>query len=218
MTIAISGNGTITGISANGLPSGIITSTQIATGTITATQIASGTITATQIAASAANKVLAVTKTYESNTTVSFSSVGGTRLGSLDFYYPVNVRIGGAFTKLSSTSRVVVYGWYHTWASSNFHDTWIWRSGDENNAKHLGVDPYAHSGEDGPSPRRFYGYSYYITWEGLATGSHTFYLASGTGDTRDHTGELNPNNGASRNPDTSDHPTFSQMFVMEVEV
>jgi hypothetical protein len=210
MTIAISGNGTITGIASGGVPAGTVTVDTLAS----TLNLASKTLT---LPAGMANKVLAMTKVVDSNTTVSFSGVGGTQLGSLDFYYPVNVRIGGSHTKVSSTSRLVVHGWYHTWADSNFHDTWMWRSGDENNAKHLGVDPYAQSGEDGPSARKNYGYAYSVIFEGLATGSHTFYLASGAGDTRSWTGELNPNNSG-RNPDTSNAATFSQMFVTEIEV
>jgi uncharacterized protein (DUF779 family) len=205
----------------------------LTTGTLPIARIADGAITAGKLASTldltgktvtlpsgTGGKVIKVTEIYNSNTTVSFSGVGGTQLGSMDFYYPVNARIGGSFTKQlgSSESFMMFWGWYHTWASSNFHDTWLWIAGAESNGKHLGVDPFAQSGEDGPSPRGNYGFGFTVHHGGLSAGSHTVYLSSGTGDTRSHTGELNPNNGASRNPDTSNHSTFSQLYAMEIGI
>ena len=212
--------------------SGELSSANIAAGAIVEADIANLAVTASKLASTldltgktvtlpsgVGGKVIKVTEIYNSNTTVSFSGIGGTQLGSMDFYYPVNVRIGGSFTKQlgSSESFMMFWGWYHTWSSSNFHDTWLWIAGAENNGKHLGVDQYAQSGEDGPSPRRNYGFGFTVHYGGLASGSHTVYLAAGAGDTRPHDGELNPNN-AGRNPDTSNHATFSQLYAMEIGI
>jgi hypothetical protein len=203
----------------------------LTTGTLPIARIADGAVTSGKLASTldltgktvtlpsgTGGKVVAVTQLYNSDSTVSFNQ-GPTQLGSLDFYYPVSVRIGGSFTKQfgASESFIMFWGWYHTWSSSNFHDTFLWIAGSENNGKHLGVDPYAQSGEDGPSARKNYGFGFTVHYGGLGAGTHTCYLATGAGDTRNHTGELNPNNSG-RNPDTSNHSTFSQLYAMEIKV
>jgi len=153
---------------------------------------------------------------YNSNTEVSFSQ-GGTQLGSLDFYYPTNARIGAAFTKQydASTSYIVTGGHYYAYASSNLHDHWMWISGDEGNAIHLGDDIYALSGEDGSSPRRQSKVTLQSVFTGKAAGTYTIYTASGSGDTRTHNGVLN-RNPANTSGDMSNHNTRSMFWAMEV--
>ena len=154
---------------------------------------------------------------YNSNTPVSFSSQGGTQLGSLDFYYPVSARIGGSFVKQydAATSYIVTGGHYYAYSSSNFHSHWMWISGDEANSIHLGDDIYALSGEDGPSPRRKSKITIQSTFTGKAAGTYTIYTSSGSGDTRGHTGVLNANPG-STDGDTSNAATRSMFWAMEV--
>jgi len=153
---------------------------------------------------------------YNSNTQVSFNQ-GGTQLGSLDFYYPVNARIGGSFTKQydASTSYIVTGGHYYAHATSNLHSHWMWINGDESNAIHLGDDIYALSGEDGGSARQKSKITIQSCFTGKAAGTYTIYTASGTGDTRTHTGTLNANPG-STDGDMSNHNTRSMFWAMEV--
>ncbi|MDB4809577.1 hypothetical protein OAH34_00120 [bacterium] len=154
---------------------------------------------------------------YNSNTAVSFSSQAGTQLGSLDFYYPVNARVGGSFTKQydASTSYIVTGGHYYAYASSNFHSHWLWIDGDEANAIHLADDIYALSGEDGGSPRKKSKITIQSSFTGKAAGTYTIYTASGSGDTRSHTGSVNPTPG-STDGDTSSEPARSMIWAMEV--
>jgi len=153
---------------------------------------------------------------YNSDTQVSFSQAG-TQLGTRDFYYPVSARIGGSITKLfdSSTSYLITGGHYYIYASTNVHDHWMWISGDEDNGIHLGDDAYALSGEDGPSPRKQSKITLQSVFTNLGVGSHTIYTASGSGDTRTHTGVLNRNT-ADTSGDMSNHSTRSALWVMEV--
>ena len=122
MTIAISGNGTITGISANGLPSGIITSTQIATGAITATQIAANTITGTQIAAN----------------TVGVSQItSGLSLSSLGWW-------GTGYatkTQLSFGGNRYIFLWQHTPGTDGryFYGMVSWTNYDAPSSYHLHI-------------------------------------------------------------------------------
>ena len=164
-------------------------------------------------------RTLGMTTVYSSSTTVSASNQSGTQLGSLDFYFPTILRAGGSFTKhaSSSDSYIVAYGWYHSYSNANLHDTWIWIDGAEDSALHLGVDPYAQSGEDGGSARLNYGWAFNVKMpNSLNAGSHTLYPATGAGDTRSYgNSELNPNN-AGRNGDTSNHATHTQIHVLEI--
>jgi hypothetical protein len=53
---------------------------------------------------------------------------------------------------------------------------------------------------------------------GMTTGTKTFWLASGTGDSRSNTGVLNWNPETDGgNGDTANAPTTSQVIVMEIE-
>ena len=188
-------------VSGNGTSGQVLTSD--ADGTFSWADASSGTITSWKLL-------------YNSNTQVSFSQ-GGTQLGSLDFYYPVNARIGGSFTKQydASTSYIVTGGHYYAHATSNFHSHWMWINGDEANAIHLGDDIYALSGEDGPSPRKKSKVTIQSCFTGKAAGTYTIYTSSGSGDTRSHTGTLNANPG-STDGDTSSENTRSMFWAMEV--
>jgi hypothetical protein len=154
---------------------------------------------------------------YNSNTAVTFSSQAGTQLGSLDFYYPVSGRIGGSFVKQydAATSYIVIGGHYYAHATTNLHSHWLWIDGDEANAIHLGDDIYALSGEDGGSARQKSKVTIQSSFTGKAAGTYTIYTSSGTGDTRAHTGSVNPTPGAT-DGDMSNEPTRSMIWAMEV--
>jgi hypothetical protein len=153
---------------------------------------------------------------YNSNTAVSFSSVSGTQLGSMDFYYPINARIGGSFTKTfdAATSYVIVGGHYfYRTEGTNVHDFWVWKDGDESNGIHLGDDIVTWSS----SSRYMAKISIDACFTNLGTGTHTIYAATGAGDTRVHSGVLNYN-PATTWSDMSNHTTRSAMWLMEVLV
>ena len=54
--------------------------------------------------------ILQVKNLYYSNTPNSFSNQSPTSLGANNVYYPTGGRFGGSFTKLSSTSKILVFG------------------------------------------------------------------------------------------------------------
>ena len=149
---------------------------------------------------------------YNSDTEVSYSQ-SGVQLGTRSFWYPAANRIGGSFTKLydASTSYVITGGHYYNWASSNLHDFWVWRDGDENNGIHLGDDIYALSAYT----RRQAKVTIDAVFTNVPAGTHTFYCAAGAGDTRTHTGVLN-RNPYNTSTDMSNQSTRTAMWAMEV--
>ena len=208
MPIAISGNGTITGISANGLPSGIITVDTLAS----TLNLSSKTVT---LPSAAANKVLQTVQVYQSSTRVAYSSESNIAL-TADFRYINSIKIGGSITKISSTSYCVVIAHYsHRVDTSNLHDTYMWCA-ETSDYRHLGYDPYRQSGPIGMN-RTNWTFMQTFT-SGMTSGTKTFWLASGTGDSRSNTGVLNYNPEADATfGDTTNTPTTSQMIVMEIE-
>lgn len=162
------------------------------------TDIAWGTVT---------QKVLQTVQLYQSSSQVSVSGEGGTFLSG-DFYYPNSLKIGGTFTKQSSTSYLLVWAWYSVWSSStNMHDLYMWLGTDY---RHLGLDPYRMSGNR-------YNVATFQCFTGVASGSRSIYLACGRGDSNVHTGILNYNPSSQVSTDTSNENTTSQMIVMEIE-
>jgi len=159
-----------------------------------------------------AGKVLQTTIVYSSDTRVAFSSEANVSLtGANDFRYTPSARIGGSITKISSTSYCIVWAQYAAWVNStNWHDTYMWESTTNTN-RHIGWDAYRMSGNR-------YGMTFTAIFSGLSTGTRTFYLAPGSGDSRTNTGALNYNPQTDTgNGDTTDQTTWSQMIVMEVE-
>ena len=153
-------------------------------------------------------KVLQTVQLYQSSTQVSVSGEAGTSLGSGDFYYPNSLKIGGTFTKQSSTSYLVVQAWYSVWVSTtNMHSFYMWCGSDY---RHLGLDPYRMSGNR-------YNVAAFQMFTGVAAGSRSIYLCCGRGDTNTHTAILNYNPQSQINTDCSNENTTSQMIVMEVE-
>lgn len=152
-------------------------------------------------------KVLQTVQLYQSSTQVSVSGEGGTFLSG-DFYYPNSLKIGGTFTKQSSSSYLLVWAWYSCWwSSTNTHDFYMWLGSDY---RHLGLDPYRMSGN------RF-NVAAFQCFTGVAAGSRSIYLAGGRGDTNSHTAILNYNPSTQVSTDTSNENTTSQMIVMEIE-
>lgn len=177
MTIAISGNGTITGISANGLPSGIITSTQIATGTITSTQIAANTIAASNILNTSkldtgnmpAGSVVQVIYTEASGRAAYSTGSSLNSFDNLNFYADAG-KISATITKLYSGSALRVtagYSYMLIAGNNGLHGFVIWK--DSSNKRNFSQD----WGRDSSSTTGVYReFTAYFT--GLSTGSHTF--------------------------------------------
>ena len=78
--------------------------------------------------------ILQVKNLYYSNTPNSFSNQSPTSLGANNVYYPTGGRFGGSFTKLSSTSKILVFGkMSYIMSNTNIHGVICWVAGDESN-------------------------------------------------------------------------------------
>ena len=161
---------------------------------------------------------LAVTKVYESSTSNYFSNQSGTTLSGTT-QYPVGARIGGAFTKQSATSKLLISGRFnmmHT--NTNVHGSVGWIVGDEANYVSIGEDARAYGWYSGGSGMWTHDYSFIKT--GIGAGSKTAYYAPAVQGSRNHTHELNPNqsnNSIGNQGDAPNKNTTSFMLVYEFE-
>jgi len=158
---------------------------------------------------------------YYSNTSAAFNSQGGTQIGSTGTHYPASARIGGNFTKVSNTSKVLVQG-VLTYAmnTTNIHGFCVWIGGDESN--------YVNTGGD---TRMFDFYTTrngnicvwpfsYIFNTAYNAGTVAAYAAPCVNGTRTHTGELNPNpasNSINNQGDAPGKDCHSCLTVIEFE-
>ena len=163
---------------------------------------------------------LAVTTVYNSNTANYFSGQSGTQLqGST--YYPVGARIGGAFTKQSATSNLLISGHYSLFHSNtNLHGSCGWIVGYESSYVNVGEDARKYGWYHQPSAygNLVHDYSFIIT--GIPAGSRTAYYAPAVNGTRTHTHELNPDptsNNVANFGDTPSGNLRSYMIVSEFE-
>ena len=165
--------------------------------------------------------VLQVKNLYYSNTPNSFSSQSPTSLGANNVYFPVGARFGGSFTKLSSTSKILVFGkMSYIMSNTNIHGVVCWVVGDESNFVNLLDDArnydtygngYAHFCT--PLPGIFFNTAY-------NAGTVTVYAAPAVNGTRSHTGILNGNphsNSIAGNSDTPNKDGHSMLSIMEFE-
>ena len=165
--------------------------------------------------------VLQVKNLYYSNTPNSFSSQSPTSLGSNNVYYPSGGRFGGTFTKLSSTSKILVFGkMSYIMSNTNIHGVICWVVGDESNfvnllddARNYGTygSSYAHFCT--PLPGIFFNTAY-------NAGTVTVYAAPAVSGNRSHTGILNGNphsNSIAGNSDTPNKDGHSMLSIMEFE-
>jgi len=113
MTITINGSGTITGITAGGLPDAIITQPELATGVAGTGPAFSARQSTTQSVASSTNtKILLQTEIFDTNNNFASSAFTPTVAG----YYQLNWRVGcntGAaevFTDVLKNGTLVAYG------------------------------------------------------------------------------------------------------------
>ena len=165
--------------------------------------------------------VLQVKNLYYSNTPNSFSSQSPTSLGSNNVYYPSGGRFGGTFTKLSSTSKILVFGkMSYIMSNTNIHGVICWVVGDESNFVNL-LDDARNYGTYGsgyahfctPLPGVFFNTAY-------NAGSVTVYAAPAVNGARNHTGILNGNphsNSIAGNSDTPNKDGHSMLSIMEFE-
>ena len=165
--------------------------------------------------------VLQVKNLYYSNTPNSFSSQSPTSLGANNVHFPVGARFGGSFTKLSSTSKILVFGkMSYIMSNTNIHGVVCWVVGDESNFVNLLDDArnydtygngYAHFCT--PLPGIFFNTAY-------NAGTVTVYAAPAVNGTRSHTGILNGNphsNSIAGNSDTPNKDGHSMLSIMEFE-
>jgi len=136
-------------------------------------------------------------------------------------YYPTGGRFGGSFTKLSSTSKILVFGkMSYIMSNTNIHGVICWVAGDESNFVNLLDDArnydsygsgYAHFCT--PLPGIFFNTAY-------NAGSVTVYAAPAVNSNRNHTGILNGNphsNSIAGNSDTPNKAGHSMLSIMEFE-
>ena len=165
--------------------------------------------------------VLQVKNLYYSNTPNSFSSQSPTSLGSNNVYYPSGGRFGGSFTKLSSTSKILVFGkMSYIMSNTNIHGVICWVAGDESNFVNLLDDARNYDTYSGgyahfctPLPGIFFNTAY-------NAGSVTVYCAPAFNGSRNSTGILNANpnsNSVQGNSDTPNKDAHSMMTVVEIE-
>lgn len=170
--------------------------------------VAASKLTGSVALANGGNRILKTTQVYQSSSRVVFSE-GPTYLQG-EFNYPISARIGGTFTKLSSSSYLVVIAHLCVGAMTNTHDLYMWDVGSSD-YRHLGFDPYR-------ADNNRVACTFSQTFVGLSAGSRTIYMAAGAGDTRSWSGVLNFNpESDGGNGDTTNSPTTSQMIVMEIE-
>ena len=165
--------------------------------------------------------ILQVKNLYYSNTPNSFSNQSPTSLGANNVYYPTGGRFGGSFTKLSSTSKILVFGkMSYIMSNTNIHGVICWVAGDESNFVNVLDDArnydsygsgYAHFCT--PLPGIFFNTAY-------NAGSVTVYAAPAVNSNRSHTGILNGNphsNSIAGNSDTPNKAGHSMLSIMEFE-
>ena len=165
--------------------------------------------------------VLQVKNLYYSNTPYSFSSQSPTSLGANNVHYPSGGRFGGSFTKLSSTSKILVFGkMSYIMSNTNIHGVICWVVGDESNFVNL-LDDARNYGTYGsgyahfctPLPGIFFNTAY-------NAGTVVVYAAPAVAGSRSHTGILNGNphsNSIAGNSDTPNKDGHSMLSIMEFE-
>ena len=158
---------------------------------------------------------------YFSNTSASFNSQAGAQIGGTGVYYPPSGRIGGAFTKTTGTSRVLVTGMLtYAMNNTNIHGFCVWLGGDEANYVNTGGDARMfdfYTTRDGNICVWPFSYCFNTS---LAAGTQYAYAAPTVAGNRAHTGELNPdpnNNIVNNQGDTPGDPTTSSLTVIEFE-
>ena len=165
--------------------------------------------------------VLQVKNLYYSNTPNSFSSQSPTSLGANNVHFPVGARFGGSFTKLSSTSKILVFGkMSYIMSNTNIHGVVCWVVGDESNFVNLLDDARNYDTYSGgyahfctPLPGIFFNTAY-------NAGTVTVYAAPAVSGNRSHTGILNGNphsNSIAGNSDTPNKDGHSMLSIMEFE-
>ena len=177
--------------------------------------------------AAAGGKIIGMKKVYWSQSNSSFSSQSGTQLSG-GTYYPVGLRIGGAYTKVQSSSHILVQGRICVGHSgTNLHGMCCWRLSKESYYRNTGQDArnwnwYSHGSQNGAFTHVFSHWFDGSTANDVqGTGSMTFYFAPCVDGTRTHTHELNfnPHNNTygGDQGDTPDKTTVSEMIVTEFE-
>ena len=176
-----------------------------------------GTITGVT---SGAGNLVKSTLIYNSATEVSSSSTTATQLSSYDFFFNTDLVASGTFTKDfdSSTTQIIVGGTFNSRCTDNSHSLVMWVGTSTNPSGgliHLLDDQYAMSGVQYGRQKACHRVDGAFT--GLGTGSHTFYIAAGRGDSGAMRGTINTNPGSSHT-DCSNFTTRSQIWAWEVRI
>ena len=106
MTITINGSGTITGVSAGGLPSGTVTQATLATNVAGTAPAFSAYPNATlSIANSTATKILFQTEEFDTNSNFASSTFTPTVAG----YYQLSTLVGVTGTTIATEATIAIY-------------------------------------------------------------------------------------------------------------
>ena len=220
------GGANLTGLTAGQIPN--LAASKITSGTVATARLGSGTANSgtylrgdqSWAALSTNNAVRKVHAVYYSNTSASFNGQSGTAIhGSTN--YPASARIGGSFTKVSSTSKLLVQG-VLTYAmnSTNIHGFCVWIGGDESNYVNTGGDTRMwdfYTSRNGNICVWPFSYIFNTAYN---AGTVNAYAAPCVNGSRSHTGELNPDPNSNIVNNCSDAPNkdcHSCLTVIEFE-
>ena len=153
-------------------------------------------------------------KTVRHTTSASFN-VGSTNLASANvFYFPntSNALLELSYARTDAANAIILQGHYSVNTSSNFHACYAYVAEDTSIRKNLAFDEHNFSRTYGNLPF----FCMFTAAElGSYTGSRTFTVAIGAGNSRTHTGVRCPNLHSAHG-DTSNAPHYSELTLMEV--
>ena len=153
-------------------------------------------------------------KTVRHTTSASFN-VGSTNLANASvFFFPntSNALLELSYARTDAANAIILAGHYSVNTSSNFHACYAYVAEDTSIRKNLAFDEHNFSRTYGNLPF----FCMFTAAElGSTTSAQTFTVAIGAGNSRTHTGTRCPNLHSAHG-DTSNHPHYSELTLMEV--
>jgi hypothetical protein len=204
MTIIINGSGSISGLSAGGLPDGSVTAGDLAS----TLDLTGKSVT---LPSGVGGKVVGIS-TPTIYTNGASAQETPSQIGSTSIYYSNSLKISNTYTKQLSSSLLLVtfnYNYNNYGSASGLHSLVVWK--DASNFRGI-VHDIQRACNASSSAMSF---SSTAVFDGLSTGSHTFNVAPArwTGDTISHS--RNVRNNSDQIADQSLH---SWIYITEVAV
>jgi hypothetical protein len=203
MTIIINGSGSISGLSAGGLPDGSVTAGDLAS----TLDLTGKSVT---LPSGVGGKVIGISTptTYNNGASAQESA---TQIGSTSIYYVDSLKLSNTYTKQSSSSLLLVtfnYNYNNYGSGNGLHSFVVWK--DSSNYRGI-VHDIQRLGNIGTATS----FSSTAVFDGISAGSHTFYVAPArwTGGVASHS--RNVRNNSDQIADQSLH---SWIYITEVAV